>query len=395
MSSVPSRNIAKMSAAGSGKTYDICKEALEEAKAGKRVLITTYTNRGADSVRKEIRKQNAGVLHPLVVVKTWFTFMMSDLIKPYQRYLTGEIGGIKAYDYSQAYGFINYGKTGTKGKYITTGNNVRSNEASSLVCLLNSFSNGKVISRLEEIYSTIFFDEIQDLAGDDISIIRLLIDSSVSVICCGDNKQATFSTHNAKKNKKQTGKNIWDFFKELEDNHLIEVERKLASRRFNSQICCFANSVFPIGDPITTVMEEKTEHDGAYLIGASDVDTYQSVFCPKVLRYDKNTETTGFLPVNFGACKGETFDRVLIFPNGPMTAFIMKGTALSSPEKYYVAVTRPKYSIAFIIQKMPKSLNGYEEVFVDCKGKQIRALKFIAIADVLEKVYTRDLYFRD
>lgn len=377
MSSIPSRNIAKMSAAGSGKTYDICKEALEEANSGRRVLITTYTNRGARSVKKEIQKQNDGVLHPLVIVKTWFAFLLSDLIKPYQRYLTQKIGGVNGYDFSQTYGHINYGNIGTKGRYITAGDNVRSNEASSLACLLNKLSDGKVISRLEEIYSTVYFDEIQDLAGDDISIICLLLNSSVGVVCCGDNKQATFSTHNTKKNRKRTGKNIWEFFKELEDSQSIEVEKKLVSRRFNNQICCFANTVFPIGDPISTEMNEVTEHDGVYLIETSDANFYQDTFSAQVLRYDRNTDTCGFQSVNFGACKGETFDRVLIFPNGPMIDFIMKSKLLTSPEKYYVAVTRPKYSIAICMNKLPESLNGYEEAFVNCKSKQIRTLKFI------------------
>lgn len=367
-----------MSAAGSGKTYDICKDALKIAKSGNKVLITTYTNRGTDSVRKEIRLQNDGVLHPLIVVKTWFTFMMSDMIKPYQRYLTGEINGIKTFDFSQTYGFINYAKPGTKGKYITKGKNVRSNEAAVLVCLLNRLSGGKVISRLEENYHTIFFDEIQDMAGDDLEIIQLLIESSIGVVCCGDNKQATYSTHNAKKNKKQTGRNIWVFFKELEDSGLVDVERNYSSRRFNYQICCFANKLFPI-EPITTIMAEETIHDGVFLIDAADVHSYKTTYSPQVLRFDKKTETYGYFAVNFGACKGETFDRVMIIPNGPMKNFITKGTALTSPEKYYVAVTRPKYSISIVLESMPATLNGYEEVLIECGETHIRALKYIAI----------------
>ena len=187
MSSITSHNIVKMSAAGSGKTYDVCRLALEKAAAGNKVLITTYTNRGAESVRKEIRKQNNGVLNPHVIVKTWYVFMLSDMIKPYQRYLTQEINGIKTFDYTQTYSYINYRKTGVKERYITNENNVRSNEAASLVCVLNKISDGKVIRRLEDIYQVIYFDEIQDMVGDDISIVRLLIDSAIEVICCGDN----------------------------------------------------------------------------------------------------------------------------------------------------------------------------------------------------------------
>ena len=369
-----------MSAAGSGKTYDICKNALEQARSGKRVLITTYTNRGAESVRNEIRLQNDGVLHPLVIVKTWYVFMLSELIKPYQRYLTQRVGGVKGFDYSQSYGCINYAKAGTIRRYLTDSKNVRSNEGASLACLLNSLSNGKVITRLEMVYSTIFFDEIQDMVGDDLEIIRLLINSSIGVVFCGDNKQATFSTHNTKKNKGKTGKNIWQFFSEMEKNGSVIVERNLSSRRFNQQICCFANSIFPVGEPITTIMTDKTGHDGVFLIEVSGVSAYLAAFSPQVLRYDKTFDSYGRFAVNFGACKGETYDRILIVPNGPLTDFVMKGIALSSPEKYYVAVTRPKYSIAIAFKKLPKALSGYEETLIECGNTSIRALKYI-IAD--------------
>lgn len=342
------------------------------------MLISTYTNRGAETIKKEIRSKNGGVLHPLVVTKTWFSFIMSDLIKPYQRYLTREISGVKAFDFSQTYGFINYAKAGKREKYLTDKKRVRSNEAASLVCLLNKLSNEKVIKRLEEVYSVICLDEIQDMAGDDIEIIRLLMISSISVVVCGDSKQATFSTHNSRKNKKQTGKNIWQFFNELEKRGLVKVERKCISRRFNKQICCFVNAIFPLGEPITTIMAEETNHDGVFLIEAKDINTYKSTFTPQILRYDIRTDTFGFPALNFGECKGETFERVLIVPNGPFKDFILRGTTLNSPEKYYVAVTRPKYSIAFVFEQIPKTLDGYEEVIIKCGGVDIQALKFIA-----------------
>ena len=376
MLSTTYRNTAKMSAAGSGKTYDICKSALERATAGHKVLITTYTNRGVAAIQKEIRKQNEGILHPRIIIKTWFTFLMSELIKPYQHYLTGEVGAIKAFDFSQTYGFVNYAKSGTKKRYITGNKKVRSNEGSSLACLLNKLSEGKVIRRLEEIYDTIYFDEIQDMAGDDMAIITLLINSSIGTVFCGDNKQATFTTHNTKKRKRQTGKNIWEFFIELEKAGLVNIERNLSSRRFNHQICSFANRVFPAGESITTIMDEETVHDGVFLIDAGNVRPYMESFFPQVLRYDKNTDTYGYNAVNFGACKGETFARVLIFPNRPLVQFVTKGTALSSPEKYYVAVTRPKYSIAFVLEHLPKALRGYEETSIECGKATIRALKY-------------------
>lgn len=370
-------NIAKMSAAGSGKTWDICHEALEVVKhTEKRALIVTYTNRGAESVKNEIRKQHDMVLHPKVMVKTWYRFLLSDLIKPYQTGITGtSINHIKSVDFSEQFGQINRYKSGSYMRYINSGRNIRSNQAAELARLLNERSGGKSIARLEEIYDHIYFDEIQDLAGYDIELLRLLMESSIGITCCGDSKQATFKTHVAKKNKRQTGKNIWEFFRQLEKSGIVQVERNLASRRFNWEICCFANSVYPEGDAITTVMEDVTEHDGVFLIEVSDAELYHDHYAPQILRFDARTKVNRPC-VNFGACKGETFERVLIYPNGPLNDFILKGTAFSAPEKYYVGVTRPKYSIAIAMKKLPTQLKQYDEVVVTLGDNTIRALKY-------------------
>lgn len=380
MSSSILNNTAKMSAAGSGKTWDICHDALKAIKNNnKRVLILSFTNRSIESARNEIRKQNEGVLHPQVVVKTWYSFLLSDMIKPYQAGITGgRINHIKSVDFSEQFGQVNRNKAGTYPRYINSGRNVRSNQASELAVLINQRSHGMSIKRLEEIYSNIYFDEIQDLVGYDIDLLRLLMESNIAITCCGDSKQATFTTHVAKKNKKQTGKNIWLFFSELEANGLVQIERKLASRRFNWDICCFANAIYPAGNAITTIMEETTEHDGVFLIDETDVDVYNKYFCPQILRFNAHTKIE-WPCLNFGECKGETFDRVLIYPNGKLNDFILKSKALDCPEKYYVGVTRPKYSIAFAMKKLPIRLSGYEEIAVTVAGNEIRALKYQSI----------------
>ena len=238
MPSVILNNIAKMSAAGSGKTWDICHEALAVVeRSDKKALIVTYTNRSAESARNQIRVQNEGVLHPQVIVKTWYRFLLSEMIKPYQTAVTnGRINHVKSVDFSEQYGQRNFYKAGTYARYINPYRNVRSNQASELAVFINKQSAGKSIERLQGIYSNIFFDEIQDLAGYDIELLRLLMESSVAITCCGDNKQATFKTHIAKKNKNQTGPNIWEFFRMLEKEGIVRVEHNLASRRFNWDI---------------------------------------------------------------------------------------------------------------------------------------------------------------
>lgn len=380
MSSGTLTNIAKVSAAGAGKTWDLCHDALDVVKHDdKRVLITTYTNRGIETIRKELCLQNDGVLHPRVIIKTWFSFLMSELIKPYQRYVADDslFNFIKGFDFTEVYGVVNKHKIGTRLRYITPDFEVRVNQASELAVFLEKKTGGKVIRRLEEIYDAIYFDEIQDLTGYDIDIIRLLIDSKIGVICCGDNKQATFSTHNAKKNKSQAGKNIWVFFKELENKGKIQIQKNLFSRRFNNQICVFANKLFPVGEPISTIMDEETGHDGVYIIQETDIDVYCRVYRPQALRYDVKTKVD-INVINFGACKGETFPRVIIFPNGPLNDFLLKGKQLKSPERYYVGITRTKYSIAFVMKKLPEKLIGYERVDILCDIERIQALHFLA-----------------
>ena len=371
------KNIIRISAAGSGKTYDICRDALEVvADSNRKVLIVTYTNRGQNAVETEIRKQNSGVLHPRIIIKTWFRFLLSDAIKPYQCYIIGDgsFNVIKSIDYSKTFGTVNYQRKGMKERYLTRSENVISNQASELAMILNEKSNGKIITRLEEIYNTIYFDEVQDLAGYDIDLLKLLIESKISVTCCGDNKQATFSTHNTKKNKNITGKNIWQFFGTLNN---VEFEKNLTSRRFNKDICSFANKVFPVGDSITTMMTEITCHDGVFLINQSDASYYFEKYRPQILRYDSKTKIENYNAINFGACKGETFDRILIYANGPLSEFVLNSKALSSPEKYYVGVTRPRYSIAIAVKNLPNCLNGFDRVELDCNNNTVIALRYI------------------
>ena len=376
MSSSILNNIAKMSAAGAGKTWDICHDALEMVKLNnKRALIVTYTNRSAESARKEIRKQNNGVDHSRVIIKTWYRFLLSEMIKPYQTYVTGgRINHIKSIDFSERYGQINKYKGGTYIRYINAERNVRSNQASELAMHIIQCNKGKTIERLEKIYSSIYFDEVQDFAGYDIDLLTLLMKSSISITVCGDNKQATYRTHVTRKNKKQTGVNIWDYFRQLEEDKMIKVERNLSSRRFNSDICYFANTVFPLGDPISTIMNEATGHDGVFLIDATDAEFYYDFYSPQILRFDVRTLIDKPC-LNFGACKGETFDRVLIYPNNPLNEFILKGKPLKAPEKYYVGVTRPKYSLTFVINQLPTQLKGFSEVFLSIDKNEIRALR--------------------
>ncbi|MCI5845254.1 MAG: UvrD-helicase domain-containing protein [Oscillospiraceae bacterium] len=207
---------------------------------------------------------------------------------------------IKSLDFSRMHGYVNKHRAGTRARYITPSGNITANEAAELVIRLNSLSGGEIIKRLEKIYDTIFFDEVQDLSGYDLEIIRLIANSSIDLICVGDPKQATFTTNNGAKNKNKSGKNMGLFFVELEKKNLSSISYNLTSRRFNSDICKFANTVYPSATSMTTIMTASTEHDGVYLILQNDLHHYYTYYNPQVLRYDSRTYTFGLSAMNFG-----------------------------------------------------------------------------------------------
>lgn len=368
-------NTVRLAAAGAGKTYGICCEALEEIRENEcaRVLMVTYTNRGAEAIRAELEAQNYGVLPVGIVIYTWYQFLLKELIKPYQTYITG-INKLVSLDFSLEHS-RNYALAGTAKRYITDSDNVRSEEASNLILLLDERSEHKVFLRLAKTYSSIYIDEVQDLAGRDIEILEKLFALDMSVVCVGDNKQATFQTHSTRTNKKKSGKNIFAFFQELQRKNIVVIQESLCSRRFNSQICSFANRVYPNDKNITSDMTEETGHDGVFLIAKEDASKYFEFFLPQELRFNKKTvDTCGYNVVNFGECKGKTYPRCLIYANKAFVDFL-HGKKLKAPEKYYVAVTRAKYSNAIVIDSLFGAA-GFEKCKITLGEQEIAAEKY-------------------
>ena len=93
-----------------------------------------------------------------------------------------------------------------------------------------------------------------------------------------------------------------------------------------------------------------TGHDGVFYIPKEDVAAYVSKYSPQVLRYNKRTDTMDYAALNIGLTKGRTYDRVLIFPTEPMKRYLKTRSLAQAGDlsKLYVAITRAKYSVAFL-----------------------------------------------
>jgi DNA helicase-2/ATP-dependent DNA helicase PcrA len=165
----------------------------------------------------------------------------------------------------------------------------------------------------------------------------------------GDPRQHTFATSTVSKNKKYRGAGFLDWLNERSD--LCKQEHRHESDRCHQAICDFASALFPEFPALTSGNLTVTGHDGVHEISRFDVLTYFEQHRPQALRWNKTADTQGLPALNIGVSKGSTYDRVLIFPTKPMLQYLedRDPTKLKSREMLYVAATRARQSVAFVV----------------------------------------------
>ena len=387
-------NKVLFAAAGNGKTYSICKQAKEIVdSSNKLVLLLSYTNEGVRSLENEYKKQNLGILDNRVIIKSWYRFLLSEFIKPYQRLLKlksyenecdialceNDINSIAFYENNPPtyYKKIHY------EYYINKNKDIIPDRTSQLAVLCNQDSGRKAISRMENIYSHIFIDELQDYAGWDLEIINLLFQSQMEILCVGDFKQATYRTNNSQKNKQYRDEKIQNFFINLQKKGLCNVSYLNKTRRFNQEICDFINTIHNDKNATVTSLEPqiKTNHNGVYLVDIKYLSQYCNYYHPVILRYNKKTKIKFYHECNvfnYGAAKGATYDRIIIIPVSTVLPFIEKQEYITSNQtraKFYVACTRAKYSVIIAMEHL-KGNDVFKTSSIKIGNNVITAFKF-------------------
>lgn len=205
-----------VAAAGSGKTTFLVDQACELTKAS--ILITTYTETNALEIRQKIIAKK-GYLPSNITIQPWFSFLLQHGVRPYQSSLNGEIhqarvgfflseskSGQKYNQVGKPLVFkgrpIYWGEKDFKKYYFTKGLQIFSDKISKFIVASDKKEKGEIFNRISRIYTHIFIDEIQDLAGHDLEIIKLLFKSTISVLLVGDPRQVTYLTNNSTKYKK-------------------------------------------------------------------------------------------------------------------------------------------------------------------------------------------------
>lgn len=344
MSSAPS-NLAILAAAGSRKTEYIVDTAL--AMKDGRVLITTYTNENQRQIVQRI-EQKVGSVPPHISVVGWFSFLIAQCAKPYQRARVGTPLLINGLNFI---GSRAKSVKKTENQYFLDRNNdLYRDGVSDFVVALNGDTSGAIVRRLENIYTHIFIDEVQDLVGYDLDVLDMLIASKIQLTLVGDPRQHTLSTNIGPRNKKYRGAGVMRWFEERTET--CELQTRDVSYRCNQAICDFADAIYPDMPKTKSSGVGQTGHDGIFYISPKRVDEYLGQYHGViVLRHDKRVNTLGIPAMNIGVSKGRTFDRVMIFPTKPMLEYFKKRdpAILKAPERLYVAVTRARYSVAFVV----------------------------------------------
>ncbi len=280
---------------------------------------------------------------------TWYTFLLRECARPYQRAkYARRIESIYFVSERSAKGVP---EERTARYYFTKGDYIYSDKLSQFVIQCEEKSSSAVTQRLEQIYTDIFIDEFQDLAGWDLEVVERLMQSGIRVTLVGDPRQHIYSTNSSAKNKQYLGTEVINLLRKWEKRGLCSVEQMNDTYRCNAEICKFSNALWPNLAPMVPKQDETTGHDGVFLVSPKFVRDYLTNFGPQVLRYNRRAESYGAEAMNFGLAKGLQFDRVLIVPTTPISKYLATGTLGEKPgfrDRLHVAVTRARYSVAFI-----------------------------------------------
>lgn len=342
--------------AGSGKTTWLVNQALKIKT--EKVLITTFTDANEQGILDKFFELN-GCIPANITIMTWFAFLLRHGVKPYQSVIyKDKIRGLVLVNSKSGFRYtfggrpVFYGEKDTEPFYLSKSKKIYSDKIAKFVFRANEITKGLVIDRIRRIYPNFFIDEVQDLAGYDLELIRLLYKSNINLLMVGDPRQVTYHTHDEAMNKKYIDGNIATY---LQDNcklAIIDETTLCVSHRNNPQICNLANKVYPNYPDVKGTERPSTGHDGIFLVSPKSVSEYIAKYHPMQLR-DKRTVTVyeNAPAINFGDSKGLTFERVLIYPTKPMLEWLKNHESKlekKSRAKLYVAITRAKHSVAFV-----------------------------------------------
>ena len=197
---------------------------------------------------------------------------------------------MSGFHFSSIYCPVYWWEMDVQKHYFNSAGQIYSDKLSKFVFRVNDLSGGLVMDRLSRIYPNIFIDEVQDLAGYDLALIKLFMQSNSNLTMVGDPRQVTYHTHEEAKFGKYSEGKIEQFIQTECKKIQIDIDHKslCTSHRNKQGICEFANQLYPEMEPCGYDEQDPTGHDGVFLVYEEDNDEYLKAFSPIQLR-DKKT----------------------------------------------------------------------------------------------------------
>ncbi len=355
-----SSNLLTLAVAGSRKTQGIIDDCAQSPST-ERILVLTYTRVNQNELRSRLAQRVGD--RGNIEVMGWFEFLIAHFVRPF---LPFSFPGnrIRGFDFEsepQTYASVdNY------TRYFNDSAQGRKVHLAQLATKIEEASSGAVLSRLTRLYDHIYIDEVQDLCGYDLEILRVLLKSDCPITMVGDVRQAVMVTNEReKKHKQYMYMGIWKWFQESEQAGLLQITQRAETWRCRPEIASFADSLFESSWGFAATISRNantTRHDGIFLVLEEHVDAYLATFDPLFLRSTANSARgKPWQFMNFRLSKGMTRERVLIWPTGPIEKFVTSSSPLTERQaaEIYVAVTRAEQSVAFVIDKPKGSTVPY------------------------------------
>ena len=356
-----------IAAAGSGKTTRIVQEALALEKTAN-ILITTYTEANKDEIIAKFQKRH-GCIPNNVDVLTWFSFLLQHGARPYQTILDNNLEGVRIrFDLVNSQSGIR--QSGSNGQfyriaskenvmeyYFSNNYSIYSDKISDFIIETNKKGRGVVFARLKKLYSHIFIDEAQDLAGWDLGVAKELSQTVANLCMVCDPRQAVYRTNPSRKYSNYSEGRIKDFINEHCQQSEFDIDECSLSKthRFGENIATFSSLIFPDFPAARPCNENGCRHDdrhqGVFKIKSTDVSSYLKKYPgAKILRYRESNPVRN--EMNIRLAKGLTFDRVLIYPTNKILNYMKTGKVEyldnSIRTIFYVASTRARISATIV-----------------------------------------------
>lgn len=350
------KNKLIVAGAGSGKTTYIIDHALKFKD--KRILITTFTQANLEEIKRRLTRK-CGCIPANITVQTWFSFLLQHGVRPYQGCKYG--GAVTGLFLAPGQSAVGIPEKEVERHYFTPDKKIYSDKIAKFALDCNKLTHGLVVKRLNAIFDSIFVDEVQDIAGYDLDLLKLLIDSDINILLVGDPRQGTYVTNNSSKNRQYRRAQTVDFFNDKTVNIHTDDTSLGINFRCHSEICNISNKLYANFAPVACGSMFSDCHQGLYTIRPADVDDYLTIYEPMQLINDnRNKYVDRYRPfLNFGASKGMEFDRILIYPTKPIQNWLLDqetdSLAPVSKAKLYVALTRARKSAAIV---SPSALKG-------------------------------------